>query len=161
MMNNSADLPYRPCVGVMMLNPEGKVFVAKRIDTKAHAWQMPQGGIDKGESPLDAVFREMEEEIGTRNAVIIQEYDGWLHYDLPEHLIGTLWGGKYRGQKMKWYLMRFQGQDSEIDINTANPEFSEWKWLEMNKLAQSIVAFKRPLYEKIVACFSPRKPNSL
>lgn len=161
MMNNSTDLPYRPCVGFMMLNPEGKVFVAKRIDTMIEAWQMPQGGIDEGESPLDALFREMEEEIGTRNAVILQEHDDWLQYDLPEHLIGTVWGGKYRGQKMKWYLMRFQGQDSDIDINTANPEFTEWKWLEMSKLPQSAVAFKRPLYEQIVASFSPRKPNIL
>jgi len=154
-------LPYRPCVGIMLLNPEGKVFVAKRIDTMVEAWQMPQGGIDEGESSTEAAFREMEEEIGTRNAKILQEHDGWLHYDLPEHLMGKVWQGKYRGQKMKWYLMRFQGQDNDINLETEHPEFSEWKWLEMDKLCQYIVEFKRPLYEQLVAYFTPQKYNSL
>ncbi|MBL4894274.1 MAG: RNA pyrophosphohydrolase [Emcibacter sp.] len=149
-------LPYRPCVGIMLLNKQGQVFVAKRIDTMVEAWQMPQGGIDEGEVPRETAFREMEEEIGTRNAEIIHEYDGWLTYDLPEHLIGKVWKGKYRGQRMKWFLMRYQGPDSDIDLETHHPEFSEWKWLDMADLVQSIVEFKRPLYTQLVEYFGPK-----
>lgn len=155
MTNHSSTLPYRPCVGVMLLNRQGKVFVAKRIDTMVEAWQMPQGGIDSGEEPENAVYREMMEEIGTRNAEIIHEMDPWLTYDLPEHLIGKVWKGKYRGQKMKWYLMRYLGQDSDIDLNTHHPEFSEWQWIDMDNLVHSIVDFKRPLYAQLVDHFGP------
>lgn len=156
MTTDPAHLPYRPCVGIMLLNDVGKVFVAKRLDTMVEAWQMPQGGIDDGEEPSVAAFREMEEEIGTRNADIIGEYDGWLQYDLPDHLIGKVWKGKYRGQRMKWYLLRYRGQDSDIDLNGHTPEFSEWKWLHMQDLVQSIVPFKRPLYQKLVDHFGPK-----
>ncbi|PCJ39558.1 MAG: RNA pyrophosphohydrolase [Alphaproteobacteria bacterium] len=157
MFINPDSLPYRPCVGMMLLNDKGEVFVARRIDTTVEAWQMPQGGIDEGETPLEAVFREMEEEIGTRNARIIQEYDGWLAYDLPEHLMGKVWKGKYRGQRMKWFLMRYLGTDSDINLETEHPEFSEWKWLKPESLASSIVEFKRSLYEKLVQHFCAAK----
>ncbi|PCI33879.1 MAG: RNA pyrophosphohydrolase [Alphaproteobacteria bacterium] len=156
MITDPAHLPYRPCVGIMLLNDAGKVFVAKRLDTMVEAWQMPQGGIDDGEEPTVAAFREMEEEIGTRNADIIGEYDDWLKYDLPDHLIGKVWKGKYRGQRMKWYLLRYRGQDSDIDLNGHTPEFSEWKWLDMQDLVQSIVAFKRPLYQQLVDHFGQK-----
>lgn len=150
-----ADLPYRPCVGIMLLNDRQQVFVARRIDTLVEAWQMPQGGIDPGESPRETAFREMEEEIGTRNAKIIEEADDWLHYDLPEHLIGKVWGGDYRGQKMKWFLMQYLGRDRDIDLATAHPEFSEWKWLDVDRLEDCIVAFKRPLYRHLIQRFGP------
>jgi len=153
-MNSNLDtLPYRPCVGIMLVNERGKVFVAKRIDTMVEAWQMPQGGIDEGEDSRAAAFREMEEEIGTRNAEIIKEHDDWLHYDLPDHLIGKVWKGKYRGQRMKWYLMRYLGQDSDIDLETHQPEFSTWKWLDLDALPNTIVEFKRPLYTQLVQYF--------
>jgi putative (di)nucleoside polyphosphate hydrolase len=143
-------LPYRPCVGGMLINRQGLVFVAKRIDTLAEAWQMPQGGIDAGEEPRVAVLRELEEEIGTNNAEIIAESREWLSYDLPEHLMGKLWGGKYRGQTQKWFALRFLGQDEEINIATAHPEFSEWKWAPRESLPELIVPFKRALYQRVV-----------
>lgn len=143
-------LPYRPCVGIMLLNADNKVFVARRIDTRAEAWQMPQGGIDEGEDALTAALREMREEIGTDNAEIIAESAGWLEYDLPEDLVPKLWGGRYRGQKQKWFVLRYLGQDSDIDINTETPEFLEWKWAEMQDLPSLIVPFKRALYERLV-----------
>lgn len=155
MLDKPAILPYRPCVGIMLLNEGGKVFVAKRIDTMVEAWQMPQGGIDDGEDPRQAAFREMKEEIGTGNADIIKEHEDWLCYDLPAHLIGTIWKGKYRGQRMKWYLMRYLGQDSDIDLETHKPEFSEWAWLDVNELPNAIVEFKRPLYTELVRHFGP------
>lgn len=150
-----AILPYRPCVGIMLVNEAGRVFVARRIDTTVEAWQMPQGGIEENEDPRAAAFREMKEEIGTNNAEVIQELDGWLQYDLPEHLVGRVWKGKYRGQRMKWYLMRFLGQDYDINLATLHPEFSIWKWLDLKELAPSIVEFKRPLYEQLVKYFGP------
>ncbi|WP_339862844.1 RNA pyrophosphohydrolase [Paremcibacter congregatus] len=149
----TSELPYRPCVGIMLLNQDNKVFVAKRIDTLVEAWQMPQGGVDEGEDPASTAFREMEEEIGTRNAEIVDEYDGWLTYDLPDHLIGKVWKGKYRGQKMKWFVLRYKGADGDINIETTHPEFSEWCWLDMEKLPETIVAFKKPLYQKLVDRF--------
>jgi len=155
MMTDPAKLPYRPCVGIMILNKKGEIFVAKRIDTMVEAWQMPQGGIDEGEDATETAFREMEEEIGTRNADIISSHEGWLSYDLPDHLIGKVWKGKYRGQRMKWFLMQYLGQDSDININTDHPEFSEWKWISIDDLVQSIVEFKRPLYTQLVAHFGP------
>lgn len=149
-------LPYRKGVGMMLLNSRGRVFVAKRIDMTSEAWQMPQGGIDKGEEPRATALRELKEEIGTDKASIIAESDGWLRYDLPEHLIPKIWGGKYRGQEQKWFLMRFEGSDADINIETDHPEFSEWKWVEMQTLPDVIVPFKRELYEQIVAEFKDK-----
>ncbi len=150
-----ARLPYRPGVGVMLLNRGHKVFVAQRIDTPFAAWQMPQGGIDHGERPRDAALRELEEEIGTSKAEIIGESDGWLTYDLPPALIPKVWSGRYRGQSQKWFLLRFLGEDSDIRIDTAEPEFSEWKWVAPGTLADFIVPFKRQLYRDILAEFAP------
>jgi len=145
-------LPYRPCVGIMLLNSKNQVFVAQRINAPG-AWQMPQGGIDKGEEPRAAAFREMEEEIGTANATLIHEMDHWVSYDLPEHLIGVVWKGKYRGQTQRWFALRFLGSDNEIRIDTDEPEFDAWKWVEMADLPNLIVPFKRETYEKVVAAF--------
>jgi putative (di)nucleoside polyphosphate hydrolase len=146
-------LPYRLGVGIMLLNNDNRVFVAKRIDMTSEAWQMPQGGIDEGEEPAVAALRELLEETGTDKATIIQESNGWLDYDLPAHLVPRLWGGRFRGQRQKWFAMRFTGVDSDIDIATAHPEFSEWKWVEMRRLPDVIVPFKRQMYERIVAEF--------
>jgi putative (di)nucleoside polyphosphate hydrolase len=148
-------LPYRPCVGIMLLNPAGKVFVAKRIDMTVEAWQMPQGGIDKGEDTKIAALRELEEEIGTNKAIIIAEYENWLTYDLPNELVGKVWKGRYRGQTMKWFVMRFSGSDKDININTEHPEFSEWKWVDINSLPDIIIPFKREIYSTLVEKFSP------
>ncbi|MGD0144755.1 MAG: RNA pyrophosphohydrolase [Rhizomicrobium sp.] len=147
------DLPYRPCVGVMLLNREGLVFVGKRIDQTVEGWQMPQGGIDDGESPLEAALREMKEEIGTNNAKFLRELDEWLEYDLPAHLLGVALRGRYRGQRQKWIAMRFLGEDSEIDIATPEPEFAHWKWLAIEALPRLIVPFKRDTYTKVIAAF--------
>lgn len=149
------DLPYRPCAGMMVLNREGKVFVGRRIDMVSEHWQMPQGGIDENEDPIDAAIRELEEEIGTRNVELVQALDEWLIYDLPEDLIGKIWKGKYRGQKQKWFLFRFLGADDDINLLTEHPEFSEWKWAEFAELPQLIVSFKRDLYETILQKFAP------
>ncbi len=152
-MPDLTTLPYRPGVGMMVVNAAGLVFVAQRIDTPGDAWQKPQGGIDGGEDPEAAAFRELEEEIGTRNARIIDRTDDWLTYDLPEELIGKVWGGRYRGQKQLWFLMRFLGADSEINIHTGDAEFSAWKWLEIEELPNRIVPFKRALYRELVGRF--------
>ncbi|WP_288904813.1 RNA pyrophosphohydrolase [uncultured Sneathiella sp.] len=148
------DLPYRPCAGMMVLNEKGQVFVGRRLDMVTEHWQMPQGGIDPGEDPLKAAFRELEEEIGTRNVELIHALDEWLNYDLPESLIGKVWKGKYRGQTQKWFLFRYLGQDQDINIKTHHPEFSEWKWAEFSDLPSLIVPFKRDLYETILQKFS-------
>ena len=150
----SAALPYRPCVGIILLNRDGKVFVARRIDTRAEAWQMPQGGIDEGENIKQAAMRELGEEIGTNHAEIIAEHDDWLYYDLPDSLKGILWGGKYGGQKQKWFVMRFLGTDSDINLETEHPEFLEWKWEDFARVPDLIVPFKRELYQKLVDEFS-------
>lgn len=155
------NLPYRPCAGIMLLNQDGHVFVAKRIDTMVEAWQMPQGGIDEGEDATQAMYRELWEETGvTRDKVeLLEGAEDWLHYDLPDALIGKLWGGKYRGQKQKWFALRFLGQDSDINIETEHPEFSEWKWLPMAELPEVIVPFKKDLYAQIVERFSHHAEN--
>lgn len=153
-MTDISHLPYRPCVGLMLLNAQNKVFVAKRIDMRTEAWQMPQGGIDEGEDVRTAGMRELREEIGTNNAQIIAESAEWLPYDLPEHLVPLLWDGKYRGQKQKWLALRFLGSDADINIQTETPEFSEWKWADMQDLPNLIVPFKRELYERVVAEFA-------
>jgi putative (di)nucleoside polyphosphate hydrolase len=147
------DLPYRPCVGVMLFNREGLVFVGRRIDQTVEGWQMPQGGIDEGETPVEAGFREMKEEIGTDNAELLREYPEWLDYDLPPHLLGVALHGRYRGQRQKWLAMRFNGENSEIDIRTPEPEFAQWKWLAVEALPRLIVPFKRDTYAKVIAAF--------
>ena len=147
----SSDLPYRPCVGIMLLNAQGKVFVGKRLDQTVEGWQMPQGGIDKGEEPREAALRELQEEVGTDKAEIIGEMEDWVTYDLPEHLIGVAFKGKYKGQKQKWFAMRFTGQDSDIDLTTHEPEFSDFRWVAVNELPDLIVPFKRDSYRQVVA----------
>ncbi len=147
-------LPYRPCVGMMLLNRAGKVFVGKRIDQSVEAWQMPQGGIDEGEDPKAAALRELEEEIGTRNVAVLREHKDWLAYELPPELIGVAWEGRYRGQRLKWFALRFLGGDSEIELKTHHPEFSEWKWVDADELLRLIVPFKRETYAKVVTAFS-------
>ncbi len=146
-------LPFRPCVGIMMLNHEKKVFVAKRIDTRLEAWQMPQGGIDGEEKPEEAMMRELMEEIGTNNVEIIAESKDWHNYTIPDHLVAKLWGGKYQGQRQKWFLVRYRGKDGDINIATKDPEFSSWKWAEAEKLPELIVPFKRALYAELVEEF--------
>ena len=150
--------PYREGVGIALLNRDDLVFVGQRIDQTAEAWQMPQGGIDPGEDPLKAALREMEEEIGVpaRLAEVIAESRGWLSYELPPELRDIVWKGRYRGQLQKWYLARFLGQDSDINIQTAHPEFKEWRWLRFRQLPDLIVPFKRPIYQQIVAEFADR-----
>lgn len=152
-MTDIANLPYRPCVGVMLFNSVGRVLVARRIDMVSEAWQMPQGGIDEGESPADAAFRELKEEIGTTKAEIIAEAEGWLNYDLPHELVSMLWDGRFRGQTQKWFAMRFTGVDDDINIETETPEFNEWKWAEVSLLPDLIVPFKRDLYSELVRRF--------
>jgi putative (di)nucleoside polyphosphate hydrolase len=147
------DLPYRPCVGVMLINGEGLVFVGRRIDQTVEGWQMPQGGIDMGETPEQAAKRELKEEIGTNKAELLREMDGWLAYDLPSHLIGVALKGRYRGQRQKWLAMRFTGTDADIDVATEEPEFAEWKWLAMEALPRMIVPFKRDTYTTVIESF--------
>ena len=152
-MTDIKDLPYRPCVGIMLLNHQGQVFVARRIDMPSQAWQMPQGGIDEGETPLEAALRELKEEVGTAKAEVLAETEDWLSYDLPADLVAVLWQGRFRGQTQKWFVMRFTGADSDIDIETENPEFLEWKWTGMAALPGLIVPFKRELYAELVRRF--------
>jgi putative (di)nucleoside polyphosphate hydrolase len=150
-------LPYRPCAGVMLLNAENKAFVGQRIDTRIGAWQMPQGGIDKGEDTETAAFRELEEETGVARdlTALIARASRELFYDLPDDLLGKVWKGKYRGQRQNWFLARFTGEDGDIDIDTAHPEFSSWQWVEPARLPELIVEFKRTLYEEILEEFAP------
>ena len=154
MLKRSIVLPYRPCAGIMLLNNKGKVFVARRINTDVEAWQMPQGGIDNGEDSKAAAIRELEEETGITQADIIAEYPDWLTYDLPDELYGKAWKGHYGGQTMKWYVMRFRGEDSDINIKTKQPEFSSWRWVDMKDLKKIIVPFKRDIYIALSEKFS-------
>ena len=149
MNKNFKNLPLRSGVGIVLLNNQNKVFVAKRIDNPKNFWQMPQGGIDEGENPLKAAFRELEEETSIRNAELIKELDGTITYELPDRLLGIIWKGKYRGQKQKWFLMRFIGKDSEININTSNPEFLDWKWIELDLITDVVVDFKLHVYKEL------------
>ncbi len=143
------NLPLRNGVGIVVLNKENKVFVAKRIDNPKNFWQMPQGGIDKGEDFLNAAYRELYEETSIRNVRLIKELDGTITYELPNHLLGIIWKGKYRGQKQKWFLMRFEGEDEEINIKTKNPEFLDWKWIEIDKITDVVVDFKLHVYKEL------------
>ncbi|MDH3596918.1 MAG: RNA pyrophosphohydrolase [Rhodospirillales bacterium] len=149
-----ARLPYRRGVGLMLLNRNNQVFVAQRIDTPRPAWQMPQGGIDEGETPRDAVLRELEEEIGTSKAEIIAESRRWFDYDLPRDLVPKVWHGRYRGQTQKWFALRFLGEDRDIDVETEEPEFSAWKWAAYEELPELIVPFKLQLYRAVLAEFA-------
>lgn len=146
-------LPYRPCVGLMLLNANKHVFVARRIDQEIESWQMPQGGIDDGEKPIDAAFREMEEEIGTKQADIIAEASEWLTYDLPPDLVGKALKGKFRGQKQRWFLLRYTGTDEDINLDTEHPEFDAWRWVQPSETIDLIVDFKRPLYRGVINAF--------
>ena len=147
--------PYRPCVGIMLVNRQNEVFIARRIDAPAYHWQMPQGGIDNNESPREAAFREMKEEIGTNNAEIIGECPEWYSYDLPGKLSRQIWKGQYRGQTQKWFAFRYLGQDSDINLCTEIPEFSEWRWAGFNDLLSLIVPFKRDVYKNVVSVLRP------
>jgi len=143
------NLPLRSGVGIVVLNKENKVFVAKRIDNPKNFWQMPQGGVDEGEDFLKAAYRELEEETSIKNVELIKELDGTITYELPDRLLGLIWKGKYRGQKQKWFLMRFVGSDSEINIKTKHPEFLEWKWVELDKITDLVVDFKLHVYKEV------------
>ena len=143
------NLPLRNGVGIILLNKENKIFVAKRIDNPKNFWQMPQGGVDVGENFLRAAFRELEEETSIKKAELIKELDGTTTYELPDHLLGIIWKGKYRGQKQKWFLMRFIGEENEINIKTKNPEFLDWKWININEMTKVVVNFKLDGYKKL------------
>ena len=143
------NLPLRSGVGIVVLNKENKVFVAKRIDNPKNFWQMPQGGVDEGEDFLKAAYRELEEETSIKSVELIKELDGTITYVLPDRLLGLIWKGKYRGQKQKWFLMRFVGSDSEINIKTKHPEFLEWKWVELDKITDLVVDFKLHVYKEV------------
>ena len=143
-------LPLRIGVGVIVLNNENKIFVGKRKDNPVNKWQMPQGGVDDGEKYLEAMKRELFEETGIKNFELVKEIEGMTEYELPDYLLGKIWKGKYRGQKQKWFVVRFLGNDNEIDLNTSKPEFIEWKWANLDDLPGMIVDFKKKLYEKLL-----------
>ena len=146
---------YRPSVGIALFNRSGQVFVGRRSDMDREAWQMPQGGIDEGETPKGAALRELREEIGTDNVILLGEQGGWVRYDLPDHLIGHAWGGAWRGQKQRWFAMGLLGHDAEIDIQTAHPEFSDWRWVDLDALPKLVVEFKRAAYHAVTRAFAP------
>ena len=149
-LNKSKNLPLRLGVGVVLLNSDNKVFVGKRIDNPVNFWQMPQGGVDGNENLLYAANRELKEETGVESVKFIKEIDNWLTYELPKNLLGKIWKGKYRGQKQKWFIMRFVGDEEEINIKTKNAEFKEWKWIDVNQLLNVVVRFKHDVYKTIV-----------
>ena len=148
-MNKKKVLPLRSGVGIVVLNKDNRVFVAKRIDNRKNFWQMPQGGVDSGESFLEAAFRELEEETSIKNIKLIKELDGLIEYELPPHLLGLIWKGKYRGQEQKWFVVRFVGKDNEINSKTKNPEFYEWKWIDLENITDLVVDFKLHVYKEV------------
>ena len=148
-MKENKKLPLRIGVGILLLNDQNKVFVGKRIDNPKNFWQMPQGGVDKNENFLQAAKRELEEETGIKSVKLIKELNEWLEYDLPENLLGRIWKGKYRGQSQKWFIMKFLGKNSEINVKTSNPEFLDWKWIEISKLPEIAVNFKVEIYKRL------------
>ena len=148
-MNKNNQLPLRIGVGIVLLNHENNIFVGKRIDNPQNSWQMPQGGVDQNEDFIQAARRELEEETGIKSVKLIKALDGWLNYDLPENLLGKLWNGKYRGQKQKWFVMKFLGKTDEINVKTKNPEFFDWKWIKPSELPEIAVNFKVDIYKKI------------
>jgi putative (di)nucleoside polyphosphate hydrolase len=150
-------LPYRPCVGVMLINPQGLIFAGQRLDNPVQAWQMPQGGIDDGEKPRAAALRELWEETGVTADLVefVTKTDDWVTYDLPPDLLGKVWGGKYRGQRQKWFLFRYLGRDDQVNIASAHPEFSKWCWIGADEMIAAIVPFKRKVYEEVVQAFRP------
>ena len=149
MKKNFSNLPLRTGVGIIVLNKNNKVFVAKRIDNAKNFWQMPQGGVDEGEDFLKAAYRELEEETSIKSVELIKELDGTITYELPKRLLGIIWKGKYKGQKQKWFLMRFLGEEKEINIKTKNPEFLEWKWIELDQITELVVDFKLHVYTEL------------
>lgn len=153
-----AQLPYRPCVGVMLANPRGQVFVAQRKDRDTDAWQMPQGGVDRGENTRDAALRELEEEtsIPAKLVSIEAETKGLIRYDIPHELVPNIWKGRYRGQEQKWYLLRFHGTDKDVNLETDHPEFTAWQWMDADRLVENIVPFKRAVYEQVLAEFKDK-----
>lgn len=154
-----ADRPYRPCVGITLMNRTGEVFVARRVDDPEGYWQMPQGGIDKGETAIEAAFRELEEETGTAKAELLLEMADWVDYDLPPGLADKVWKGRYRGQKQRWFCLLFTGHDSDIDINTAHPEFTEWRWMDLQDAVQEVIPFKRDIYRHVADAFAQTALN--
>jgi putative (di)nucleoside polyphosphate hydrolase len=157
MAKEPATLPYRPCVGVTLINDRGEIFAGQRLDSTVPAWQMPQGGIDDGEKPRAAALRELWEETGVTADLVefVAKTPDWVTYDLPPELLGKVWGGKYRGQRQKWFLFRFTGTDDQIRIDSDHPEFSRWRWIGAAEMVASIVPFKRRVYEEVVAAFRP------
>ena len=149
MKKNFSELPLRSGVGIVVLNKSDKVFVAKRIDNPKNFWQMPQGGVDDGEDFLKAAYRELHEETSIKNVELIKELDGTITYELPDRLLGIIWKGKYKGQKQKWFLMRFVGEDKEINIKTKNPEFLDWKWIDIDQITEVVVDFKLHVYKEL------------
>ena len=143
------NLPLRSGVGIVVLNKENKVFVAKRIDNPKNFWQMPQGGVDKGEDFLKAAYRELEEETSIKSVELIKELDGTITYELPDHLLGIIWKGKYKGQTQKWFVMKFTGSENEINVKTKKPEFMNWKWIEIGQLTKVVVDFKLHVYKEL------------
>ena len=148
-MKKHNDLPLRLGVGIVLLNQKNEIFVGRRIDNPKNSWQMPQGGVDQNEDFLQAAKRELVEETGIKSIRLIKELDGWFKYDLPEYLLGKLWEGKYKGQKQKWFVMKFLGKSNEINVKTKNPEFLDWKWINFSKLPEVAVHFKVDIYKKI------------
>ena len=149
MKKNFSELPLRSGVGIIVLNKENKVFVARRIDNPKNFWQMPQGGVEDDENFLKAAYRELEEETSIKNVELIKELDGTITYELPDRLLGIIWKGKYKGQKQKWFLMKFTGEEQEIDIKTKNPEFLDWKWVDLDQITDVVVDFKLHVYEEL------------